>query len=252
MKYILTEEKGGVFTVTLNRPPLNILNIEMMNHLIQVFEEVKSAPLKLVIIKAKGKAFCAGVDVAEHTEEKVEEMIKTFHNMFYSLNSILSLTLSIVEGPALGGGCELAIFCDLCVAKTGSMFGQPEVKVGVFPPVGEVILPHLIGRNRALEFLVTGESIEAQEAERIGLINKVYREEEFEEKVSDFIKRITSKSASVLQLIKKGMDKSLYSSVMKGIKEVEDIYLNELMKLEDPHEGLKAFLEKRKPVWKDK
>jgi cyclohexa-1,5-dienecarbonyl-CoA hydratase len=252
MKYILTEKKEEVITLILNRPPLNILNIEMMEEIINTFENLQSRNLKLVIIKAKGKAFCAGVDVEEHTQEKVDKMIKTFHKMFYSLNSIDCLTLSIVEGPALGGGCELAIFCDLCIAKSGAMFGQPEVKVGVLPPVAEVILPHLIGRNRTLEFLVTGESIEAQEAERIGLINKAYKEEEFEEKVADFIKKITSKSASVLRLIKKGVDKSLYLSVMKGIEEVEDIYLNELMKLEDPHEGLKAFLEKRKPIWKNK
>jgi cyclohexa-1,5-dienecarbonyl-CoA hydratase len=251
-KNILFDKKEGIARLTLNRPPLNVLNIEMMNEINTALENLQTENLKLLVFQSQGKAFCAGVDVAEHTEEKVKEMIATFHKLFYLLNSVPAISMAIVDGVALGGGCELAIFCDIVIASERAKFGQPEIKVGVFAPVATVILPHLIGRNRTLEMLATGDPIDGKEAERIGLINKCFSIQDFDEKKKEFINKIASMSAPVLQIIKKATDKSLYLNAMQGIKEVETIYLNELMQLEDAHEGLQAFLEKRPPKWKDK
>jgi cyclohexa-1,5-dienecarbonyl-CoA hydratase len=208
--------------------------------------------LKVLVIDHLGKAFSAGVSTKDHTPDKVEEMISKFHGVFRVLNSLAIPTLALVDGMALGGGCELAVFCDMVIGSDRATFGQPEIKVGVFPPVAAVLFPHLIGRNRALELLLTGVVIEAAEAKAIGLINKVFPSQSFREKVDEFIGKLTSLSGEVLRLTKRAVDRSLYMSVNEGITAVEQLYLGELMKTEDAREGLNAFLEKRKPVWKNK
>jgi cyclohexa-1,5-dienecarbonyl-CoA hydratase len=208
--------------------------------------------LKVLVIDHQGKAFSAGVSIKDHTPDKVEEMIEKFHGMFRLLNSLAVPTLALVDGMALGGGCELAVFCDLLIASDRATFGQPEIKVGVFPPVAAVLFPRLIGRNRALELLLTGDVIEAAEAKAIGLINRVIPAQSFREKTDEFISKLTSLSGPVLKLTKRAVDRSLYMSVNEGITAAEQLYLGELMKTEDAREGLNAFLEKRKPIWKNK
>jgi cyclohexa-1,5-dienecarbonyl-CoA hydratase len=249
---ITYDVQSGVARLTLNRPPLNILNIDMMkeiNFALETLAEKDGA--KLLVIDHEGKLFSAGVDVKDHTAEKVEEMIEVFHRMFRLLNAVKLPTLAVVKGAALGAGCELATFCDMVVASEQATFGQPEIKAGVFPPIAAVVLPHLIGRNRTLELILTGEAVGAEEAAQMGLINRVFSTEGFDEKVDEFIAKLTSLSAPVLKLTKRAVDAGLYVSVEKAISKAEEIYLGELMRIEDAHEGLKAFLEKRKPVWKD-
>lgn len=211
-----------------------------------------TSDLKVVVIDHQGKAFSAGVSIHDHTPEKVAEMIRKFHDVFRALNSLSVPSLALVDGMALGGGCELAIFCDMVIASDRATFGQPEIKVGVFPPVAAVLFPHLIGRNRALELLLTGDVIGAAEARQIGLINKVFPAQSFREKTDEFICKLTSLSNPVLKLTKRAVDCGLGASVDAGIGAVEQIYLSELMNTEDAREGLTAFLEKRKPAWKNK
>jgi len=249
---IAYDVQSGVARLTLNRPPLNILDIPMMkeiNFALETLAEKDGA--KLLVIDHEGKLFSAGVDIKDHTAEKVEEMIEVFHRMFRLLNALELPTLAVVKGAALGAGCELATFCDMVVASERATFGQPEIKAGVFPPIAAVVLPHLIGRNRTLELLLTGDAVGAEEAAQMGLINRVFPTEGFGEKVDEFIAKLTSLSAPVLKLTKRAVDAGLYVSVDKAISKAEEIYLGELMRIEDAHEGLKAFLEKRKPVWKD-
>jgi len=239
--------------IVLNRPPLNILNIEMMKELNSVFKSVKkNENLRLLSISAEGKVFSAGADVAEHTEEKVEEMMDEFLRMFELLNEIKCPTLAVVKGSALGGGCELALFCDMVVASEKAKFGQPEIMVGVYPPVSVVIFPYLIGRNRSIELLIQGKSVKADEADRIGLINKAVPEDQFDEYVQDFKDQILDKSPVVLGITKKIIDKALYLKVEEGLEKAKKVYLEKLMKTKDANEGLEAFLEKRKPEWSGK
>ncbi len=250
---IVCEVRESVARITLNQPPLNIIDIPMIGEMHSALARVGSTrDVKLLVIDHLGKAFSAGVSIKDHTPDKVQEMIEKFHGMLRLLHSVGVPSLALVDGMALGGGCELAVFCDLVIASDRATFGQPEIKVGVFPPLAAAFFPRLIGRNRALELLLTGDAIEATEARAMGLINKVIPAQSFREKTDEFISKLTSLSGPVLKLTKRAMDLGLEVGVEGAIRAVEQLYLGELMKTEDAREGLNAFLEKRKPIWKNK
>jgi cyclohexa-1,5-dienecarbonyl-CoA hydratase len=215
-------------------------------------EFAKEPSLKIVVITGSGKAFSAGVDVSEHTKELVNEMITVFHEIFHKLNEISVPTIAVVNGAALGGGCEVAIFCDIVLASEKAKFGQPEIKVGVLPPIAAIMLPRLTDQKKALELILTGDTIRAEEAKAIGLVNQILPVEGFEEKKNEFITKLTNLSGAVLKLTKKSMYQTIGLNYKEAIKNVEDLYLNELMNTDDANEGLQAFLEKRQPVWKNK
>jgi cyclohexa-1,5-dienecarbonyl-CoA hydratase len=250
---IVCEIRESVARIILNQPPLNIIDIPMIEEMHSAIARVHSEnDVKLLVIGHEGKAFSVGVSIKDHTPDKVEEMITKFHGVFRLLNSLAVPSLALVDGMALGGGCELAVFCDIVISSDRATFGQPEIKVGVFPPVAAILFPHLIGRNRALELLLTGDSIGAAEAKEIGLINKVIPSQGYREKTDEFISKLTSLSSPVLRLTKRAVDRGLYMSVNEGLTAVEQLYLGELMKTQDAREGLNAFMEKRKPIWKNK
>ncbi len=252
-KNIKLNRTGNVLEIILNNPPMNIMTQAMMVEINSVLEKLQEdEDLHLLIFKAEGKHFSAGADVAEHTKDKCGEMIPEFSKLFINLNKITCPVIAVVHGLVLGGGCELAIFCDMIVASEKTKIGQPEISVGVFPPLGTVIFPYLVGRNRALELLLTGDVIPAVEAERIGLINKVFPEDQFEEKTEEFIAKFTEKSPVVLKYTKKAVDCGLYEPVLHALKTAEKIYLDELMNTVDANEGIQAFMEKRKPEWTGK
>lgn len=250
IKYQFTD---GVAHITLNHPPLNVLNIAMMKEINEVLEGlVKEPNLKLLVFDAEGKAFCAGVDVSEHIGSTAIEMIKIFHQIFRNLIVINKPSLAVVQGAALGGGCELAIFCDFIIAAETAKFGQPEIQVGVFPPIACMLLPRIIPQARAMELLLTGAVINAPEALSIGLINKSVPADKLKEEEQNFTSKITNLSAVVLKYTKLAALKQQQESFLEYLTEVEEIYLNQLMKTGDAHEGLNAFLAKRKPAWKNK
>lgn len=246
-------DEGEVVSIVLNRPPLNVMNIAMMQELNAALEGLLHHPTaKVLLIKAEGKAFSAGVDVGDHTADKVGTMMKEFHRVFALIHQFKIPVIAVVDGAALGGGCELAVFCDMIIASERGKFGQPEIKVGVFPPIAAVIFPRLIGRNRALEWLMSGETISAREAEQIGLVNRVFPVEGFADHVKTFVSKFSSQSRVILQMTKRAVDSTLRRPVLEALTIAEEQYLNEMMKTEDANEGLSAFLEKRQPVWKNK
>jgi cyclohexa-1,5-dienecarbonyl-CoA hydratase len=252
-KNIIVRIEDGVGEIIFNRPPLNVLNIEMMHEINQALKEIASdVSIKVIVFSGEGKAFSAGVDVSEHTKDKVDEMISVFHEIFDNLNSVSVPTIAAVKGAALGGGCEVAIFCDIVFASEKAKFGQPEIKVGVFPPIAVVMFPRLMEQKKALELLLTGDIISANEAKSLGLVNQVIPVDEFDEKKKEFINKFTNLSSSVLKLTKRSMNQAIGLDYKTAIKSVENVYLNELMNTEDAIEGLQAFLEKREPVWKNK
>jgi cyclohexa-1,5-dienecarbonyl-CoA hydratase len=251
-KHIQTELKDGVATLTLNRAPLNVFNIEMMEEINSYLEELKKEKfLKLLVIQAMGKAFSAGVDVGEHLGDLVYKMIEVFHRMFRLMDALKVPSIAVVNGSALGGGCELALYCDMVIATEKAKFGQPEIQVGVFPPIAALIFPRMIGRKKAMELILSGETISAQEALTLGLVNKVVPEASFDQEVNSFIEKFKKLSGVVLKLTKEATLAGLNDDTDKGLKVIEKIYLDRLMKTNDALEGLKAFLEKRKPTWKD-
>lgn len=251
-KTIIVDEKGMIGRITLNVPPLNILNIEMMKEINQALNDFQKRNLKVLVLNANGKAFSAGVDVSDHTKEKVAEMIQVFHGIFTNLYKINAPTVALVNGAALGGGCEVAIFCDIVIASEKSKFGQPEIKVGVFPPIAAAIFPKLMWSKKALELLITGDVIGVNDAKELGLVNQILPVDGFDEQANKFIaEKIASNSAVVLQLTKRAFLEGATKNYSESIKKIEEIYLNELMKTSDANEGLTAFLEKRQPVWKN-
>ena len=251
-QHIITEFKEGLGTLTLNRPPVNVLNIAMMeeiNHALSAWQGEKD--LKVVLFNAKGKCFSAGVDVGEHMGDLAPKMIEVFHRMFRLMDKLGAVTIASVYSSCLGGGCEVAVFCDLVIAGEGAKLGQPEIQVGVFPPIAAQIMPRIIGRKGAMDLILSGRIITAAEALQMGLINKVVKDEDLEKETEAFVKPYLKLSAEVLRQTKKAVMLGLRDDLEPSLKVIEDIYLNQLMKSHDAQEGLKAFLEKRKPTWKN-
>jgi cyclohexa-1,5-dienecarbonyl-CoA hydratase len=239
--------------ITIERPPLNVLNIETMKEINRTIESLKGeSGLRLVVITSEGeKAFSAGVDVQDHTKDKVEEMIETFNRLFYLLDDVDAVTIAGVKGAALGGGCELAMACDLILAADNVKMGQPEIKLAVIAPVACAFLPGLVGLSRAKELLLSGETVGADEALKIGLVNRVVPIATFDEELALYSERFASNSAVGIDYTKKAIRIGLEQGYPRSLREIGKMYLKELMSTNDASEGLKSFLEKRRPSYKD-
>jgi cyclohexa-1,5-dienecarbonyl-CoA hydratase len=251
-KFVRALDEGAVVRLTLARPPLNILTIEMMQELAAAVETAGRPGVKALLLAAEGKAFSAGVAIEDHQGDRVKPMLHAFHGIFRRLRALDCVTVAAVQGAALGGGAELATFCDVVIASEAATFGQPEIKVGVFPPVAVLHYPVRVGVSRALRLLLSGEAIAAAEAERIGLVDRVVPAERLADTVERELARFTAQSAAVLRLTKRALRDTAGAGFEEGLAALEDVYQRELMVTEDAEEGLRAFLEKRKPVWKDR
>ncbi len=252
-EFLQLERADGVARLTLNRPPLNVLHIPMMHELRTALDEVAADDaVKVLVITGAGRAFCAGVDVADHTADRVHEMLEVFHDAIRRVMNLEVPVVAAVNGAALGGGWELAMACDMVMAREDAKIGQPEIQLAVFPPVAAVLMPRLIGWQRAAELVLTGRVITAAEGERLGLVNRALPTEDFSQGVDEFVAQLTALSGPVLRVTKRAMKEGLELGLQAALERAEALYLDDLMRLEDPHEGLAAFMEKRKPVWKDR
>lgn len=244
-----------VARITFRRPPVNILNIAMMREINDALSRCsRERELVAIVFDAASdcRAFSAGVAVEEHAEDTIFQMLDSFHAIFRTLEQIARPTIAVVDGAALGGGCELVIACDIAIASDRSRFGQPEIKLGVFPPVAAVLLPQLVGDKRARELILTGELIEAPAAERMGLINYAVPADQLQPKTEELLAKLRNLSAIALEHTKKAIDAGRGRSIDAALKDVEDMYLHELMKTRDATEGINAFIEKRKPAWQNR
>jgi len=251
---IIYKKNAMVATITVNRPPLNVLNVETLREIAEALEDTAGDDsIKVLVITGFGeKAFSAGVEIEDHFPEKIEETLESFHRVFHLLAEVNKLTIAAVRGFAFGGGCELASACDIVLASEDAQFGQQEIKVGAIPTVATVLLPRIIGRKKAMEMIFTGDSLTADQAKEIGLVNHVFPAAELEEAVGRMVEKFKSKSSVVLKLVRMAVCQGLDKDFKEALDGVTDIYVNRLIKTEDAVEGLKAFLEKRKPVWKEK
>lgn len=251
--FLRFREQYDVARLTLARPPLNVMTIEMMSEINAVLvRAAKNPSLKVLVLEAEGKAFSAGVAVEDHLGARVKPMLDAFHQIFRGLRALECMTLAAVHGAALGGGAELATFCDLVVASEHATLGQPEVKVGVFPPIAAIHYPGRVGVARTLRLLLSGEVVGAAEAERIGLVDRVVPADRLAETVDAEVERFRAQSAVVLRLTKRAVRESLGAPFDQALSTLEELYQYELMTTEDAAEGLRAFVEKRTPVWKDR
>jgi cyclohexa-1,5-dienecarbonyl-CoA hydratase len=244
-----------VARVTFARPPVNIFDIAMMREINDALNQCSHRREIVAIVfdaAPECRAFSAGVSVEEHVEDTIFQMLDSFHAIFRTLEQLSRPTIAVVDGAALGGGCELVAMCDIAIASERARFGQPEIKLGVFPPVAAVLLPWVIGDKRARELILTGEMIEAAEALRVGLVNYVVPGDQLEQKTMELLAKLRDLSAATLELTKRAIDLGRGRSLDSVLMDVEDMYLHELMKTHDATEGIKAFIEKRKPVWRDR
>lgn len=243
-------ERSAVVTVVMDRPPLNVLDLRMMRELREAVTEVAHDPAVTVLqLRGHGRAFCAGVDVADHTQDRVHSMMSELGALLQALRGAPCAVVAVVEGAALGGGFELLQACDISLVKAGVKLGQPELRLGVFPPAAAVYLPRLVGRQKAMDVILSARTFRAQEALEMGLVSKVIPEADFDAEVEAYIDRLAHLSAPVLRLTKRVVEECASLPENEAMLHAEACYLKDLMALDDAHEGLQAFLENREPTW---
>lgn len=253
-QHITFNIEDRVARINFARPPLNVFNIAMLKEIGVAVGECSRRDLVAIVFAPdkNSRAFSAGVAVEEHVEELVYQMLDSFHNVFRLLEQLAKPVIAVVDGPALGGGCELVAAADIVIASDRAKFGQPEIKLGVFPPVAAVRLPQVIGDKAARELILTGATIDAKEAARLGLCNYVVPASELEQKLNEVLAKLRELSSVALEFARRSMDVARGRTFDSALKQLEDIYLHELMKSADAGEGVKSFMEKRKPVWRNR
>jgi cyclohexa-1,5-dienecarbonyl-CoA hydratase len=250
---IALELQAPVARITLNNPPLNIIDIRMMEELAEVLNEIESLPeISVLIVGGSQKAFSAGVDIAAHTPDKVQQMLAKFHGIVRILIGSRKVSIAAVHGTCLGGGAELAMVCDLAYTSELATWGFPEIKLACYPPVAVTALAALVGQKHAADLVLTGRSITGREAASIGLANAVVPEVDLEHTVQDTVHHLSQLSPAALAITKKAIYAWDSIHFDKGLARAEKTYFDELMKTEDAREGINAFLEKRPPVWQGK
>ena len=256
MEKIICEKlyDNQVWKIILNDPKGNVIDLAMLKDLREILDEVsKEKQCKLLVFQGAGKHFSFGVSVEEHTVELAPKMLADFNGLFLTLSDLAIPVCSLISGQCLGGGLEVAAFAHFVFADESARMGQPEINLSVFAPPASAMLPLKIGQAYADDLLLTGRSINAHEARRMGLVYEVYADKEtMEEKVNEWIERhIIPKSAIALKIATKIARKRFSDRLREDLKAFESVYLNELMKTSDAQEGLNSFMEGRKPVWKD-
>ena len=246
------EEASGTAFLTLNRPPLNILDIEAFRRLGDALEEaVGASGASIVVLRAAGeKTFSAGASVADHTPDKVASMLEAFHRVARYMNEMEAVSIAAVRGAALGAGFELALCCDLIVATEEATFALPEIGLGCFAPVALAALPRRVGRHRTADIVLTGRKLSSFEALAMGIVSRVVPAEEFEPSLAALLAELHSKSRSVLKVTARALRKSAPGDFRSDLARMERVYLEDLLRLEDAREGIQAFLDKRMPTWK--
>ena len=254
-QHIRFQIEDRVARITLARPPLNVLNIAMMREINSALNDcTQHRELAAILFDAAEgtRAFSAGVAVEDHAPELVFQMLDTFHSVFRNLQQLAKPAIAVVDGPALGGGCEFVCACDVVIASDRARFGQPEIKLGVFPPIAAILLPRIIGERKARELILTGDLVDADEALRLGLVNYVVPSSELAAKTESVLAKLRELSAVGLSMTRAALDLAEQIGFETALTNVENLYLHELMKTEDAEEGVRAFKEKRKPEWKNR
>jgi cyclohexa-1,5-dienecarbonyl-CoA hydratase len=250
---ILVEVQGSLARITLSHPALNVIDFQMMDELFAAIQELEQRKeISVVIIDGGERAFSAGVDVAVHTPELVQTMLQKFHGVILALTRFPKITIAEVRGACLGGGAELAMVCDMCFTTPDAKWGFPEITLGCYPPVACTALAALVGQKRAADLVFTGRTFSGEEADAWGLANESRPEGALQQAIQRSVDYLLKLSPAALAVAKKAFYAWDSMHLDKGLARAEKIYLEELMQTEDVKEGIAAWMEKRKPVWKGK
>jgi len=242
---------GAIWRAVLNTPKANILDMEKCDILSGIFVQARETPgLKAIVIEGEGPHFSFGASVPEHLPSQIQAMLSGFHGLFYRILESNVPTLAAVRGQCLGGGMELAIFCNRLFASPGAHFGQPEIVLGVIAPVASVMLPQRIGRGRAEDLLISGKSVTAEDGLAMGLVDEV-AEDPGAAALAYARKHLLPKSASSLRMAIQAVRGGFGQQFRAELARVERLFLEDLMSTADAVEGLQAFMEKREPEWKN-
>jgi cyclohexa-1,5-dienecarbonyl-CoA hydratase len=245
---------GQVARIILNSPKGNVLDGEMMGEISRVLDEARgNKHLKLLVFEGAGKHFCFGASVEEHRKENAPRMLEQFHGLFYSMIDLGVPAASIVRGQCLGGGMELALYCDFVFAEPTAVFGQPEIKLGVLPPPASIILPLRSGQAAADHVVLTGDAVDARRAFELGIATVLVPEgKDGWEFVSAWIQEtILGKSAASLRHARSCARMHFHERIREILPRIQAVYLEKLMETHDANEGIRSFLEKRKPQFND-
>jgi cyclohexa-1,5-dienecarbonyl-CoA hydratase len=242
--------QGGVARIVLRNPPLNVIDIPLMDEVARALVEIDShAEVTVITLIGDGKGFSAGVDVAAHTPDKVEEMLGKFHGIIRALVATRKITVAYVHGPCLGGGAELAMVCDFVYTTDAAQWGFPEIKLGCYPPVACAALASLVGQKRAADLILTGRTLTGYAAAECGLATRAFAEDQMSSVIDESIGSLLTLSPAALAVAKKAFYAWDSMHFDKGLARAEKTYVEDLMKTSDAHEGIRAFMEKRQPKW---
>ncbi len=253
LNFLKIEKDEQVAKIILNRPKHNILNIPMMNELNVELEKIAiDKTLKCVVIMSEGKNFCAGVAVADHKPENADLMLSTVNRIFELINIIDIPIIAAVDGACLGGGMEVAIACDIVIASEKAFFGQPEIKLGFFPPYAALRLPELVGVAKSIEIVTSGQNYTAKESKDLGFVSKVASDDNLQAEIDKMVKQIVMASPLIIRLNKRAVKRHVGINFSQALSLISNYFLKTMMKTEDTLEGIASFEEKRKPEWKNK
>jgi cyclohexa-1,5-dienecarbonyl-CoA hydratase len=250
-KRLTLETSGNLARITLIHPPLNVIDFQMMDELLDALHTLEQRKdIAAVILSGGERGFSAGVDVAIHTPELVQTMLQKFHGVIGALAKCQKITIAEVHGVCLGGGAELAMICDMAFTTDKAKWGFPEITLGCYPPVACAALAALVGQKRAADLIFTGRTFTGEEAAEWGLANEAHPEGELREVLEGTLDHLLKLSPAALTVAKKAFYAWDSIHLDKGLARAEKIYLEDLMQTEDCKEGIIAWMEKRKPVWR--
>jgi cyclohexa-1,5-dienecarbonyl-CoA hydratase len=247
---VSVERIEGRATVTWEHGPANVFDIALLEELTRALQREEVRGAHVVVLRGGGKSWSGGLSVEDHLKPRVVEMFEAFHRTLATLWNLPGPTIAQVHGRCLGGGLEVLMACDLAIASEGATFGQPEIRLGVFAPFGAATYSHLLGARPAAELLFLGTPFDARRAASAGIVNRVVPDEELDASVALTAQTLCSHRLDTLRLLKRVLRRSA-TDPWAPLVYAERTYLDDLMGLEASEEGLRAFLEKRAPVWKD-
>ena len=251
---IAFNESGSRAALTFAHPTGNIITRDIVAGLRSACEDLSRAPaLKLITLTPEGADFSFGASVPEHAPDQIRAVLPEMHELIREILVLPAPTAAIVRGRCLGGGFELALACDFIMAGESATFGLPEIALGVFPPVGSVLLPLKVGYARAARTALTGTAAGAKEWAQAGLLTLVAPDDLLGRAVDDWFERhLAAHSSSALRHASIALRYDVSDAVERLLPRIEQLYLNDLMSTEDAVEGVRAFMEKRRPRWKDR